>query len=163
MTILETLAFEASRDILEKNLQIYHPDIVGKKVVLIYDLDSPLSTLMANGYMENLKSYPNAETIEYGTISSADLKEKILSLEAYATVIMVESTNFRLEEFRIRMSLQHRNVAGIEHNHLTYIRPDQIETYLRAVSYQTPYFQKVSDFLKAKNDNGKVMKIISPE
>lgn len=163
MNLLQNIALQATKDILEKNLQIYNKELLWKKVVLIYDLDSPLSILMANWYIENLKNYPNSEIVKYGDISSSDLKEKILSLEPFSTVIMVESTNFRLEEFRIRMSLQHRTIAGIEHNHLTYIKEDQIETYLRAVSYQSPYFQKVSDFLKQKNDNGKTMKIVSPE
>lgn len=163
MNLLQQIALQATKDILEKNLQIYHKELLWKKVVLIYDLDSPLSELLSNWYIENLKNYPNSEIIKYGDISSSDLKEKILSLDPHSTVIMVESTNFRLEEFRIRISLQHRNVAWIEHNHLTYIRDDQIETYLKAVSYQSPYFQKISDFLKQKNDNGKIMKIVSPE
>ena len=163
MSDLQKIALQATKDILEKNLQIYHPDIIGKKVVLIYDCESELSTLMAEGYIENLKKYPNAEILKYSDFTGEELKEKILSLEEYATVIMVESTNFRLEEFRIRMSLQHRNIAGIEHNHLTYIKKEQIQTYLECVSYQSDYFQIVSDFLKQKNDTGSVMKIVSPE
>lgn len=161
MTELESIAYQATKDILEKNLQIYNPKINWKKVVLVYDNDSILSRLVSFWYIENLKNYPNSEIIEYNTISKDELKNKILSLESYSTVIMVESTNFRLEEFRFRLSLQHRNIAWIEHNHLKYITENQIKTYLEAISYQTPYFQKVSDFLKNKNDNWKVMKIIS--
>lgn len=161
MTELENIALQATKDILEKNLQIYNPQVNWKKVVLIYDNESKLSRLISSWYIENLKNYSNSEFIEYQTISNEKLKNKILSLESYSTVIMVESTNFRLEEFRFRMSLQHRTIAWIEHNHLKYISENQIKTYLEAISYQTPYFQKVSDFLKEKNDNWKVMKIIS--
>lgn len=161
--ILEQLSLQATKDILEKNLQIYNPQIIWKKVVLIYDNESELSRLLSAWYMKNLENYSNSEIIEYSENKQKEIKDKILSLSEYDTVIMVESTNFRLEEFRIRISLQHRNIAGIEHNHLTYIKENQIETYLRAVSYQSPYFQKVSDFLKQKNDNGKTMKIVSPE
>ena len=131
MTNLENLAFEATKNILEHNLQIYNPKIVWKKVVLIYDLDSILSKLIANWYIENLKNYPNAEIIEFCKYSPSEIKEKILSLEEYSAVIMVESTNFRLEEFRIRMSLQHRNIAWIEHNHLTYIKETETQTKFR--------------------------------
>ncbi len=160
---LQNLALQATKDILEKNLQIYNPQIIWKKVVLIYDRESELSRLVSSWYIENLKNYSNSEIIEFWSISNEELKEKILSLEAYSTVIMVESTNFRLEEFRIRMSLQHRNIAWIEHNHLKYIRDDQIQTYLEAISFQSDYFQIVSDFLKKKNDTWKTMKIVSPE
>lgn len=161
MTELEKISLEATKNILEKNLQVYHPDIVGKKVVLIYDNDSILSRLISEGYIKNLKTYPNAEIIEYSSITPENLKDKILSLGEYSTVIMVESTNFRLEEFRIRMSLQHRNIAWIEHNHLIYIKEHETITYLNAISYQTPYFQLVSDNLKSSIENGNTMKIIS--
>lgn len=161
MTNLENLAFEATKNILEHNLQIYNPKIVWKKVVLIYDLDSTLSKLISYWYIENLKSYPNAEIIEFCKYSPIEIKEKILSLEEYCAVIMVESTNFRLEEFRIRMSLQHRNIAWIEHNHLKYIKENETQTYLEAISYQTPYFKEVSNFLKQKVESWKTMKIVS--
>lgn len=161
MIEFEQIALEATKNILEKNLQIYHQDIIWKKVILIYDTDSLLSRLISNAYIKNLEKYPNAEIIEYGNSTPEKIKEKILSLEEYSTVIMVESTNFRLEEFRIRMSLQHRNIAGIEHNHLIYIKKEETKTYLEAISYQTPYFQIVSDYLKKKIENGNTMKIIS--
>lgn len=162
MTELKNLAFEATKNILEKNLQIYHPDLIGKKVVLVYDTDSILSSLISDWYIENLKAYSNAEIILYSSIKSDDLREKLLSLEEWRTVIMVESTNFRLEEFRIRINLQKRKVANIEHNHLVYIKEYETKTYLEAISYQSPYFQKVSDWLKSKVENWNTMKVISP-
>ncbi|MDD5213655.1 MAG: hypothetical protein PHG82_04490 [Candidatus Gracilibacteria bacterium] len=163
MKELETLALEATKNILEKNLQIYNPDLIGKKVVLVYDTDSVLSRLISAGYIENLKAYPNTEIILYSSINSADLREKLISLEEGRTVVMVESTNFRLEEFRIRINLQKRKIAQIEHNHLVYIKEHETQTYLEAISYQTPYFQKVSDFLKEKVESGNTMKIIAPD
>lgn len=161
MTELKNLAFEATKKILEKNLQIYHPDLIGKKVVLVYDTDSILSSLISDWYIENLKAYSNAEIILYSSIKSDDLREKLLSLEEWRAVIMVESTNFRLEEFRIRINLQKRKVANIEHNHLVYIKEHETKTYLEAISYQSPYFQKVSDWLKSKVENWNTMKVIS--
>ncbi len=162
MNELKNLAFEATKNILEKNLQIYHPDLIGKKVVLVYDTDSILSRLISDWYIENLKAYPNAEIILYSSIKSNDLREKLLSLEEWRAVIMVESTNFRLEEFRIRINLQKRKVANIEHNHLVYIKEYETKTYLEAISYQSPYFQKVSNWLKSKVENGNTIKVVSP-
>lgn len=160
---LEKLALQATKDILEKNLQIYNPQIIWKRVVLIYDNESKLSRLISEWYIKNLKNHSNFEIIKYHENKQKEIKDKILSLNEYDSVIMVESTNFRLEEFRIRMSLQHRNIAWIEHNHLKYIEENQIQTYLEAISFQSDYFGKVSNFLKQKNDNWKTMKIVSPE
>ena len=47
MELLEQLAYDATRDILEKNLQIFHEKTIEKKILFIYDLDSPLSRLIS--------------------------------------------------------------------------------------------------------------------
>jgi hypothetical protein len=48
MNELEILALNATKDILEKNLKIYDERVKDKKVVLVYDLESKLSTFVAN-------------------------------------------------------------------------------------------------------------------
>lgn len=161
MTLLENIALNATKDILEKNLSLKHPDMVWKKIVLLYDTDSELAQLISAGYIENLKEYSNAEIILFQEEKGAELKEKLLSLESYSTVILVQSTNFRLESFRIRISLQQKNIGCIEHNHLSYITSLQAKTYLEAISYQSDYFEKVSNYLKNVFDTGNTMKIIS--
>ena len=49
MELLQQLAFDATRDILEKNLHIFHEEIKDKRILFIYDLDSPLSSLIYAG------------------------------------------------------------------------------------------------------------------
>lgn len=161
MTLLENIALEATKEILDKNLSLNHPDIVWKKIVLIYDTDSELAKLISDGYIKNLQEYSNVEIILFQEENVSELKDKLLWLEANATVILVQSTNFRLEGFRIRISLQQKNVGGIEHNHLSYIKSSQTKTYLEAISYQSDYFGKVSNFLKNKFDTGNILKVVS--
>lgn len=161
MTSLLDVALQATKDILEKNLYLKHPEICGKKIVLVYDTNSQLAELISTWYIENLKEYSNVEIILFQEEKGSELKEKLLWLEAYSTVILVQSTNFRLENFRIRLLLQQKNVGCIEHNHLSYIKPSQTKTYLEAISYQSDYFQEVSDYLKHTFDRGNTLKIIS--
>lgn len=160
MTLLKDIALNATKDILEKNLSLKKPQISGKKIVLVYDTDSELSELISAGYIENLQQYANVEIILFQEEKGAELKEKLLLLEEYSTVILVQSTNFRLESFRIRISLQQKNVGCIEHNHLSYIKSSQTKTYLEAISYQSNYFEKVSNFLKQTFDAGNTLKVI---
>lgn len=160
MTLLENIALNATKDILEKNLSLKNPEILGKKIVLVYDTDSELSTLISAGYIENLKEYSNVEIILFQEEKGSELKDKLLWLEANSTVILVQSTNFRLESFRIRISLQQKNVGCIEHNHLSYIKSSQTKTYLEAISYQSDYFETVSNFLKQTFDAGNTLKVI---
>lgn len=161
MTLLENIALEATKEILDKNLSLNHPDIVWKKIVLIYDTDSELAQLISGGYIKNLQKYSNVEIILFQEEKGSELKDKLLWLEANSTVILVQSTNFRLESFRIRISLQQKNVGGIEHNHLSYIKSSQTKTYLEAISYQSDYFEKVSNFLKNKFDTGNTLKVVA--
>lgn len=161
MTLLRDIALNATKDILEKNLSLKNPEILGKKIVLVYDTDSELSELISAGYIENLKEYSNVEVILFNEEKGAELKEKLLLLEEYSTVILVQSTNFRLESFRIRISLQQKNVGCIEHNHLSYIKSSQTKTYLEAISYQSDYFEKVSNFLKQTFDTGNTLKVVA--
>jgi hypothetical protein len=64
--------------------------------------------------------------------------------------VLVQSTNFRMDWFRIRLNLKNAWIWCIEHNHLWYIKDFEIENYADAISYQTPYFEKLSEYLKDK-------------
>ncbi len=161
MELLEQLAFDATRDILEKNLQISHEKIRDKKILFIYDVDSPLSKLISDGYIAHLKNLPNAEIILFEEEKKEELKAKILELWEYDTNILVQTTNFRLEKFRIRMSLQQRGAAGIEHNHLWYMKEHEVENYLRSISYKTPEFQNISNVLKQKMEAAQTFRVVS--
>lgn len=163
MELLEQLAFDATRDILEKNLHIFHEDIKDKRILFIYDLDSPLSRLISAWYIAHLEKLPNAEIILFEEEKKEELKAKILELWKYDTNILVQTTNFRLEKFRIRMSLQQRDAAGIEHNHLWYMKESEIENYLRSISYKTPEFQKISDNLKNTIEWADTLKVVSKD
>jgi len=47
MNKLNELVVKNTKDILEKNLQIYHENVKEKKIILVYDLDSELSRLVS--------------------------------------------------------------------------------------------------------------------
>lgn len=161
MELLEQLAYDATRDILEKNLQIFHEKTIDKKILFIYDLDSPLSRLISAWYIAHLKDLPNAEIILFQEDQKEELKAKILELWDYDTNILVQTTNFRLEKFRIRMSLQQRGAAGIEHNHLWYMKEHEVENYLRAISHKTDFLQQLSDTLKNRIEAGQTLRVVS--
>ena len=75
----------------------------------------------------------------------------------------MQTTNFRLEKFRIRMSLQQRDAAGIEHNHLGYMKDHEIENYLRSILYKTPEFQEISDNLKNTIESADTLRVVSKD
>ena len=139
---------QATADILEKTLSIYSDKFVDKSTILVYDLNSNLSRELSEWYIKNLERNNDAELINFDEVSKEDLKTKLLWLSEDSTVILVQSTNFRIDDFRIRLILKQNWVWCIEHNHLSYIKDDQIENYADSIEYKTPYYLWLANRLK---------------
>jgi hypothetical protein len=107
MTVTEEKLLVATKNILEKNLTINKTPYCDNEIILIYDLESPLSRLVANAYIKNLEKI-NSEIIDINTVDKDELIKRLWSLKEFSTVILVQSTNFRLDNFRIRLQL-HNN------------------------------------------------------
>lgn len=160
MTTIEKKFLEATKNILEKNLKIYDKNYSDKKVILVYDLDSPLSSEISKWYISNLENNKNAEIIDFNFADKEELKIKLLSLEPDSTVVLVQSTNFMLDDFRIRLNLNNAWVWCLEHRHLAYIYDDQIENYADAIEYNTPLYEELWMKLKVLSDNAWIMTFV---
>jgi len=160
MNTVEQKLYEATRDILEKNLTIDEAPYSENELILIYDDESELSTLVSDAYIKNLESR-NSEIININDVDKEELIKRLWEIKAHSTVILVQSTNFRLDNFRIRLQLHNNDVWCLEHNHLMYMKEDEYENYADAISYMTPYYDKLSLSLKNLSDNAETMKFVS--
>jgi aminopeptidase len=109
MTIVEEKLLEATKNILEKNLTIKEKPYSENEILLIYDLESPLSKLVTEAYIKNLENV-DSEIIDINKTDKEELIKRLWELKEYSTVILVQSTNFRLDNFRIRLQLHNNNV-----------------------------------------------------
>ena len=159
MTSLDYKFLQATRDILEKNLTIWDKPYIENEILLIYDTQSQLSQLVARWYINNLKNY-KADIIDIDTVDKQELIDRLWNLKENSTVILVQSTNFRLDNFRIRLQLHNNGVWCLEHNHLLYMKDDQYENYADAISYMTPYYNELSNKLKEITDVADSMKFV---
>jgi len=150
----------ATKDILERNLNIDKLPYSNKQIVLVYDLNSKLSIEVSNWYINNLEKLQNSLLINFDKINKQELKEKLLWLEKDSTVILVSSTNFRLDDFRIRLNLHNKWIWCLEHNHLGYIKNNEIENYADAILYKGDYYKKIWNKLKNMSDNANSMTFI---
>lgn len=151
---------QATKDILEKNLQIEESPYKEQKVIVVYDCECSLAQEIGEAYKQNLQNRDNSEVINIWEINKNELKEKLLSLKTNSTVVLVQSTNFRLDDFRIRMTLHKAGVGCLEHNHLSYLKEGESETYINAISYQGDEFSRLSNVFKEISDNANTAKII---
>jgi leucyl aminopeptidase (aminopeptidase T) len=70
-------------------------------------------------------------------------------------VVLVQSTSFRLNDFRFRLELFNRSLAVIEHPHLGRMPEEEHQTYVDSLAYDVDYYRTVGPKLKAMIDTAK--------
>lgn len=150
---------------LSEKVQRITKDILTKQMVckdekkmLVYDRMSPLASLLADGYIANM---PDAEHIDFEKTDPKEITEKLLALPAGSTVVLVQSLNFRLDAFRIRLQLFNNGVGCMEHARLNYFPEEQFETYVNAIKYRGDEYKRLGEILAKKIDNAKKIEIFS--
>lgn len=73
------------------------------------------------------------------------IKNELISLPKWSIVILVQSTNFRLSTFRIRLELFHRGIHVVEHNHLAYIPEEQFPTFIGSLAYRSDEYVRLEE------------------
>jgi len=160
---IEKKFYEATKNILLNNLKVNTNPYAENELIIVYDKNSKLSKQLSKWYIKSAWELDRKwaiQVINFDEINKNTLKVKLLSLKQYSTVVLVQSTNFRLDDFRIRLILNNAWVWCVEHNHLSYIKDDEIENYADAIEYKTPYYINLSDKLKTLSDNAKTMTFI---
>lgn len=71
------------------------------------------------------------------------IKEELIFLPPWSIVLLVQSTNFRISTFRIRLELFNRGIQVIEHNHLAYIPEEQFPTFEDSLTYRTDEYVRL--------------------
>ena len=119
------------------------------QAVIVYDTDSSLSTILSDAYYSNL---PNATFINFHEHTPEQIRAVFDTLEAEDLVILIQSTNFHLDAFRIRVELFKRKIKVLEHPHLSRMSEDEVSHYIDAVEYDKSYIRQTGRNLKAKID-----------
>lgn len=130
------------------------------QAVVVYDTNCVLATILTSAYKQNLK---DATFIDFNTSKPQDILDLFATLEAFDLVILIQSTNFRLDAFRIRVELFKRKIKVIEHPHLSRMYDTQTQTYIEALHYDKQNIPAVGKALKIKMDRAQHIAIESGE
>jgi aminopeptidase len=132
--------------------EIYKPTHISSK-----EIDTSLLNFENNSAEWIIEVDPQIESI----------KNELITLPAGSIVILVQSTNFRLSTFRIRLELFHRGIHVVEFNHLAYISDQEIETFANCLTYNTPEYvriqnaftelEKTATFTRVQSVNGEFL------
>ncbi len=116
------------------------------KAVVVFDVDCELANILTQAYQRCL---PEAQFIDFSKHSPDAVLAVFAGLASSDLVVLVQSTNFRLEAFRIRVELFKRGLKVIEHPHLSRMVGEEVRYYIDALAYDPVYFRGVGCGLKA--------------
>lgn len=119
-----------------------------EQALVVFDTQSPLAILLTEAYRQ---AAPSATFVDFEQVT--DARSLFDGLSPGDLVVLVQSTNFRLDEFRIRIELYKRGLKTIEHTHLGRMPESQFETYVDALAYDPGYYRPLGLALKSRLDN----------
>jgi aminopeptidase len=120
-----------------------------QRALVVFDARTGLSRALTQAYRANL---PDGQFIDFDTTTHDDVLAAFRAMAAHDLVVLVQSTNFRLEAFRIRVELFKLSLKVIEHVHLSRMPGIQGEHYIEALAYDPAYYRGVGHALKARID-----------
>ncbi len=117
------------------------------RALVIYDTHNELTKLLAEAYRVVL---PQAQFVDFDTHTKESILALCDSLAPRDLVILVQSTDFRLNEFRIRIHLFQRKLKVIDHQHVSRHMPETWETYVNALAYDSTWYRPTGRALKQR-------------
>ena len=119
------------------------------KALVVFDTQSALARALTDGYRRSL---PGAVYIDFATVTPEAVLAEFRAMAPSDLVVLIQSTSFRLEAFRIRVELFKLGLKVIEHVHLARMPGAQGEHYIEALAYDSAYYRGVGRALKTRID-----------
>lgn len=130
-------------------------------MVVLVDREAPLTQILADAYIAEC---PWAQVWEWNpeTMRAEEIRLRLRALEKGTLVVLVQSTNFRLDAFRIRMEIFALGLKTIEHVHLARMKTEEErERYLQALTYGPGYFTTQAPPLVNALTTAKEVRVVS--
>lgn len=124
----------------------------GRRALVVYDNRTSLSRALVEAYRRNL---PGADFIDFDSVEPGAVLAAFKEYAAGDLVVLVQSTNFRLDGFRLRVELFKLGLKVIEHVHLSRMPGAQGGHYIEALAYDPQYYRGVGHALKARIDTAR--------
>lgn len=120
-----------------------------QQTLVIFDEQNPLTRILTDAYRQAI---PNGFFLNFDQTTPQDIIQRIDGLNAGDLVILVQSANFRLNEFRFRIELFKRDLKTIEHVHLNRLVEEQWDIYIESLAYDQSYYHTLGHALKTSLD-----------
>ncbi len=128
-------------------LAIGHKPENGERALVVYDTENGLTNILTAAYRTAL---PHAQFVDFATVTK---EEAILLFDALSPldlVVLIQTSSFRLDDFRIRLHLFKHKLKVIEHTHLYRNSEDVWDVYVNALAYDPKWYRTVGRKLQAR-------------
>lgn len=128
-------------------------------MLIIADEETALSRLLLATYRALV---PSARVILFALGQEALILEEIEKSKPKELVVLIQSANFRLNDFRLRIELFKRGLWTIEYLHLARMTEEQVPIYLQALRYEKDYYRTVGPAIKKRLDQARLVRVECP-
>ena len=111
-----------------------------EKALVVYDAENELTRIITTAYRSAL---PEAQFVDFNSKTKEEIIALFDALSAGDLVVLIQTTDFRLNEFRIRIHLFKNKLKVIDHQHLYRNEEHSWATYIDALEYDPSWYRVV--------------------
>ncbi len=123
-----------------------------QNAIVVWDSQCELTIALTRAYRQCL---PEATFIDFDCTAPEVVRAEFERLVSGDLVVLIQSTSFRLDAFRIRVELFKRGLKVIEHPHLSRMPGKEALIYIESLAYDPVYYRGTGHALKARIDVAK--------
>lgn len=153
---LLTLATKNVGDMVRLALE-YEPG-AGRRALIVYDTEYGLTNILTEAYRRVL---PTAQFVDFSTVTKDEIIALFATLQPRDLVVLIQTSNFRLDDFRIRLHLFKLRLKVIEHAHLYRNSEHVWDVYINALAYDPAWYRTVGRKLQTVLAATKTLRIES--
>lgn len=124
------------------NDAIMHPD--NEATLIVFDTETPLATSLSAAYQQAL---PHARAVDIASATNDTILADFQALPAGSLVVLIQSTHFRLDAYRLRVQLFNLGLKVIEHVHLARMINAEALIYIESLAYDSTYYRQTGQRL----------------
>lgn len=123
-----------------------------ESAIVVSDAQCPLAIALTEAYR---RCIPSATFINFDSANPDEILDRFKTLAPNDLVVLIQSTNFRLKDFRVRVELFQQSIKVIEHPHLARMQETEQLYYIDSLAYDSNYYRVVGPALKNQIDHAK--------
>jgi len=135
------IATKNVEDILNLSLEY----TTAQKALVVFDTQNGLTGILTEAYRRAL---PDAQYIDFDTVTPEEIIAEFNEMKPNDLVVLIQSSNFRLDAFRIRLYLFDRKLKVIEHMHLYRNTEDVWDVYVNSLAYDVGWYRTIGPALQ---------------